>query len=210
MRPWTVVRHLAIAVTCATCFGACGDSGGGGGGGGLTSVHLTGSIPASATLKHARRSGLRLGGLGAGGIDRVVAIPHDHGGVSAFELSRAVVAPIASDGTFDLVLPVGSQDYVLLLEDSTASSRTERVRAYVTLDQVGDTLVSLPVSTATGDIPLGALAEVADEAVADVAPMVTEDRFALTTEVLAQRAQTDDAFRSVVNAWINYDPSTGR
>ena len=94
--------------------------------------------------------------LGTGtSVDEIVAIPYNRVNGQAM-LDSAVTGDLGVDGSFSLSLDA-SQDYVLLLVNSTATQPQDKVVAYVTMasSTTGDSVVSMPVSHASATIDLG-------------------------------------------------------
>jgi hypothetical protein len=177
-------------------------------------IQVTGALSRSGAsslgLGAHRRGGL--GTLGLPGIDdsttidRVAAVPHFRGSVKEEHRSLITSVPLGADGSFALELATVF-DWVLLLEDSTAGPE-ERVRAYVTIGDVHGSLTNLPVSAARSNLDLGTLRGSGDEAQGTTTMETASQSFSLSLSTLTQMAKVDDAYRNVINAYLNWDPAT--
>ncbi|MDH5446146.1 MAG: hypothetical protein OEY52_11365 [Gammaproteobacteria bacterium] len=143
-------------------------------------------------------------------IDQVVALPHDRGDIYPNMLAEAVVANLNADGSFNLTLRAG-YDWLILLKNSKAATKEESIVAYVTATAASDstTMVDMPITKATGNIDLGELIQnpankeevkSADGKITDVSA-----KFNMTAEQLAEMGKQDDAFKNLMNAYLNYE-----
>ena len=138
-------------------------------------------------------------------VDQVVAIPSSEGHFGGSMLQLMKVADIANDGRFSLTLDK-SYDWVILLIDSTALTLSDRVVSYVTASvNSSDTLVAYSGGSIQSSLDLGTLAQANDEAVgqADTAS------FNLTLDAITAVAQSDNGYKHMINAYLNYDQTTG-
>ncbi len=167
----------------------------------LTSVHVTGTL-SEALL--ANRRGLE------SPVDRVVALPGDVGQFEDTTVLQAVVFDLGADGTFDIELSTDSR-WVLLLESTTAPTRLERIQGYITVNSGEESMLQFPIDAAEGDIDLGEI-EPGDDGNASAEATVDDltGAFGLSPEELALIAATDGIFSLLGNAWVNYDPETGK
>ncbi len=145
--------------------------------------------------------------LGTGtSVDEIVAIPYNRVNGQAM-LDSAVTGDLGVDGSFSLSLDA-SQDYVLLLVNSTATQPQDKVVAYVTMasSTTGDSVVSMPVSHASATIDLGKVSPSAshsDEASGERSAEDLAVDFSASLESLLARAKFDDAYKNLVNEYLN-------
>lgn len=134
-------------------------------------------------------------------VDQVVAIPTTEG---TFVTNMLHTADIANDGRFSLSLE-RSYGWVLLLVDSQAISAEQKVGAYVTARVTqDDTLVAYSADTLSGSLDLGVLSQSGNEAVGSSA-----NAFALSLDDIKAVAQSDDAYKHLINDYLNYDEDKG-
>lgn len=199
------MRHArALALMLVPLLGACdGDDVTGPDPDPSGSIRLSASLPAGArSLGPGSRGPLGLPGYGDGsGIDQAVAVAHDHGTVW-FEETPPIVAPVEPGGSFSFDLAT-NRDWVVLLVNSMAEPE-ERVRAYVTIGDVEASLVNIPVTKARTNVDLGELDAEGDEAQSETTVAQASESFTLSPSTMAEMARVDDAFRSVVNAYLNW------
>ncbi len=126
-----------------------------------------------------------------------------------YGMKYAELIDINADGSFSVSVDTGiSENWVLLLIDSTQSDKKDQVVGYVTMGTGDDNLLKLPVSEASGDeINLGAMDTQADsdEIKSSNSEEENADQFTLTVDQLKKIAQTDDMLKFIKNLYINYD-----
>ncbi|HEB81367.1 MAG TPA: hypothetical protein ENJ11_00735 [Gammaproteobacteria bacterium] len=202
-----------IALALSACGGGGSSTGGGGGG---SSISLTGSIDNTAYNVQSSPSladrllnlfGSSAYALGSGTtVDQIVAIPYNRANGQA-TLDAAVTGDLDADGRFSLGLDA-SRDYVLLLVNSKATQPQDKVVAYITMasSTTGDSVVSLPVSHANSSIDLGNVspnASYSDEASGEQSAEDLAVDFSASLESLLARAKFDDAYKNLVNEYLN-------
>lgn len=144
-------------------------------------------------------------------VDQIVAIPYNREKGQA-ALDAAVTGDLGTDGSFSLSLD-GSRDYVLLLVNSTATQPQDKVVAYVTMESstTGDSVVALPISHANSTIDLGKVSPstgYSDEASGERSAEDLAVDFSASLESLLARAKFDDAYKNLVNEYLNTNGST--
>ena len=144
-------------------------------------------------------------------VDQIVAIPYNRENGQAV-VDAAVTGNLGADGGFSLSLD-GSRDYILLLVNSTVTQPQEKVVAYVTMESstTGDSVVSLPISHANSTIDLGKVSPstgYSDEATGERSTEDLAVDFSASLESLLARAKFDDAYKNLVNEYLNTNGST--
>lgn len=210
---------IALGIAASLLLSACG------GGGGSSKLSITGSVnigdyPVSQSNDGWTRVAQWLGfksvhAQSINEVDTIVAIPTDHGKVDVGVYDLFKSAKLAADGSFDLTL-TKEYDWVLLLVNSNPSTPDQKVVAYVTIPasvSVAEdgSLVDLPFSAATSsDIDIGEFsADPTDPHTArsnQDAQSISAD-VSLSLDDLKKYAQYDDAYRHLVNVYLNYNYS---
>ncbi len=156
-------------------------------------------VAARETFGHelwALLAGSRAQALGGTDVDNLVAIPV---GPSGPELHRLVRMPLGVDGAFSVDLD-RSTTWLLLLTNEDAIPE-ERVVAYVTLGAGSESMLAFPVpEAAKPEVDLGMLHRDGPDAESTTPP---DTSFELSAAALLALARTDDAYRNVVNAYMN-------
>ncbi len=210
MKRWS---FLVLILCSAAAFGLTVTSCGGGGGSSNT-VSVSATVGTSYNVAFKPTWKDRLFALvtgtpvlaGAPMVDTVFAMLIDPNGYPQPTLSAS--ADIASDGSFSLTLDSSSQ-YVLLLVDTTAL-KEDRVAGYVTIGSGEDSMVVFPADQARGDTDMGTLEEAGRrEARSSNTVEDLQANFAFTLAELQDIARSDDAYRNVINAYMNYDEAAG-
>lgn len=198
---------------------ACGSGGGGGGssdgGGGSGSISISATVGSDYTVAYAPGIfeelvatlwGRRAVALGSGEVvDQVVAVPSWQGHFGGDGLKGMQTASIGRDGGFSLSL-ARSYDWVLLLVNSQATSMSDKVVSYVSARITEeDTLVTYSGAKLLADMQLGELTRSGDEARGDY----DEAAFDLTLDQIKAVAQSDNGYKHLINAYLNYHPATG-
>lgn len=145
--------------------------------------------------------------LGSGtSINQVVAVSSTQGQFGGDMLQNMKTANINSDGSFSITLEQ-SYDWVLLLVNSQATSLSEKVVSYVAV-KVDDSnsLIAYSGDSLKNDIDLGELIKVGTEAQGTV---TSASSFGLTLDQLKAVARSDNGFKHLINAYLNYNASTG-
>ncbi len=145
--------------------------------------------------------------LGSGTlIDQVVAVPSTQGHFGGDMLQLMKTADIASDGSFSITLEQ-SYDWVLLLVNSQAASLTEKVVSYVAVKvDENNSLIAYSGASFNGNIDLGVLLKVGTEA---QGTLISASSFGLTLDQLTAVAKSDNGFKHMINAYLNYNAATG-
>ncbi len=140
-------------------------------------------------------------------VDKVIAIQSDRGYLGANSMQNSRSAIIGDDGTFSLSLDT-TKDWLLVLIDSTAVSRTDQFVGYIALNTGSlEPLLQVPSTTSTiSSFDLGAINALGD--VGQSENPVNPTDFSLNSSQLLALAKNDDAFKSVKNFIINYDTAT--
>jgi hypothetical protein len=210
MRLESIKAILLVALLSFLLFGC-----GGGGGGGGSSVTVSASVGSGYTVipipnwldkVYAFFAGEPVYALGTGVVNQVVAVPSWEGHFGGDMMSNTVIADIASDGSFSLTLD-RSYEWVLLLINSEAASLEEKVVSYVAAKVTEeDTLIAYSGKSLTSNLDLGTLVNNGEEAEG----VNNSASFNLTLEELTAVAQADNGYKHMINAYLNYDPATGR
>jgi hypothetical protein len=137
-------------------------------------------------------------------VDKVIAIQSDRGYLGASSMQNSRSAIIGDDGTFSISLDT-TKDWLLVLIDSTAVSRTDQFVGYIALNAgSSEPLLQVPSTTSTiSFFDLGAINALGD--VGQSENPVNPTDFSLNSSQLLALAKNDDAFKSVKNFIINYD-----
>ena len=206
------MKNISLPITVSVIALALNACGGGDGGG----IALTGSID-NTTYNVQGKPGLAdrmlnvfgkgAYALGSGNtVDQVVAIPYNRANGKA-RLEAAVTGDLDASGGFSLSLDA-SQDYILLLVNTAATRPQDKVIAYVTMasSTTNDSVVSIPVSSASRTIDLGKVspnASRSDEASGERSAEDLAVDFNASLETLLARAKFDDAYKNLVNEYLN-------
>lgn len=138
--------------------------------------------------------------------DVVVAVPIRNGSVTRAALDETVTAPIDTQGAFRLNLKaLAGTDYVVMLVNTAATTKSDRVVGFVTIPDRGSSLLRIPLWAARKDLVLGTLEAVRDEARSGQDLQALHRSFTLSTAELRQIAEADDVLRNVKNFYINSD-----
>lgn len=175
---------------------ACSSSSGGGTatGGGTTYSKISFSGQVGSTLSGSEVSA-------SAQADTILALPFsDRIGVE--DVRRAQEASVAPDGSFSIELSQSYPNYLLILVD-TSLARHEQILGYVALSDLDDSLISLPVGNASGDIDAGELTVDGDEAVSEHDLESYTAEFGMTLSELQERARSDDVLKRVKNLYAN-------
>jgi hypothetical protein len=147
-------------------------------------------------------------------IDRVVALPLKDGTQFSIRGSFAdrVEAPLAADGSFDLLLDSGvSGNWVVFLVNSQEADRTKKVKGILSLDFGSQTLQSLPIASASsGTVDVGTVNQSstnAGETVTRDSAAANKQHFALSLSQLQTIAGNDDMVKALKNLYINVEAS---
>jgi len=129
-------------------------------------------------------------------------------------IEHADYVTINPDGTFEVSVDTSiSDNWVLLLLDSTQEYKKQQVLGYVTMGAGNDSLIKLPVNEASGDeIDLGTLDTDdpnGDEVKSSNTDDQNADQFSFTVDQLKKIAKTDDMLKFVKNLYINYNETSG-
>lgn len=175
-------------------------------GGGTASLAVTGTIGTGFSFAPSRSASTMSASDNV--VNRVTAIPNLAGVLNANSITRSKSASVAANGTFSLSLEK-DKNWILVLEDTNASSLTERFVGYVALKVDTDSsLLSIPTTSASAtSLSLGTLSKSGDTGVSSTTASTSD--FTLTAGQLGTLARTDDLFKSVKNLVINYDNTTG-
>lgn len=140
-------------------------------------------------------------------VDTVVAMPHDKGFVGSHLYGSEVVVAAGPGDSF--ALPVDpDRDYVVMLAD-TQSTAFPRIAGYVTLGAGDASVVAIPMSQATGNVELSTVSPQGNEAQSEATLGELAAVFQLSEAELAQVGLSDDAYKHLANAWVNWHPSSG-
>ncbi len=155
-------------------------------------------------------------------VDKVWGLPTVDGEVSPESFQYKVEIPINSDGTFSVDLPKsvsvdmdGSTvtldlDWILLLINSQATTKQDMIVGYIALSDLSDSLLWMPISSASANIDLGTLSQVGNEARSTTTLSDAASAFTFSLDQLRQIAKTDDVLKNIKNVFANYDQSTGK
>lgn len=114
-------------------------------------------------------------------------------------LKRAIPA----GGSFSLDLE--RKNWVVLLVDSTTSSKKDQVVGYLTMSAEDSGMTSFPLGSASGEINLGTLSQNGDETESSRGSKENAPSLALSVEQIEALALSDDSIKTVKNAYRNYD-----
>jgi hypothetical protein len=192
---------LALLVIASIALIGCGSTGSSGGGGSTKTVTgklgygytklLPGRIQSSMTLTY---------------VNAVVAIPYNNTDFwnTGLTLNSMVTSEIDADGNFNLPLSSSvSNNWVLLLLDTTQEEKEDQVVGYVAMKVGDDGLLGLPIDTAKTDtISLGSLERTGSDAVSTVEAITNLN---LSASALAEMAKNDNMLKSLKNLYINYN-----
>ncbi|MDH5377213.1 MAG: hypothetical protein OEX00_02685, partial [Gammaproteobacteria bacterium] len=152
--------------------------------------------------------------IGGSIVDTVVAVPFTPGSsMGPYLMTDKIEVPIDSAGqAFNLALPT-HYDWVLLLVNSNATAKQDKVVAYVTMSASAvENLVGMPMSDASGDVDLGTVSKNPDnneEVESSNMATTLAASFSLSATQLLDMAKTDDAYKNLINYYLNYDTTTG-
>lgn len=146
--------------------------------------------------------------VSSGTVDRVVAIPTWQGSYGPASFDSMVTADVENDGSFNLNL-TESYEWVVLLTDSSATSVTDKVAAYVVLTvDASENLVAFSGSTIASSVDLGTLSKSGNEAQSSRTAEDNSSSFNLTLNQLSSLARSDDGYKHLINLYLNYNPVT--
>lgn len=175
---------------------SCSSSSGGGTatGGSPTYNKITFSAQVGSTV-----SGSQLSALAQA--DTILALPFTDR-IDVEDVRDAREATVAPDGTFSVELSQYYPNYLLILLDKSLPKH-EQILGYVALSDLDETLISLPVGNASGDIDAGKLTLEGDEAVSERDLESYTAEFGMTLSELQDRARSDDVLKRVKNLYAN-------
>lgn len=138
--------------------------------------------------------------------DAVIAVPIKNGSLTRTALDEAVTSAIDTQGAFRLNLParVGT-DYVVMLVNTTATTKADKVVGFVTIPDRGSSLLRIPLWAAREDLDFGTLEARQGEAQSSRDLEHQRRSFNLSAPELRQIAEADDVLRNVKNFYINSD-----
>lgn len=176
--------------------GSCSSSSGGGTatGGGTPSSSITFSGQVESTVSGSQLSA-------SAQADTILALPFTDR-IDVEDVRDAREATVAPDGTFSVELSQYYPNYLLILVD-TSLPKHEQILGYVALSDVEESLISLPVGNASGDIDAGELTLDGDEAVSERDLESYTAEFGMTLSELQERARSDDVLKRVKNLYAN-------
>jgi len=140
-------------------------------------------------------------------VDTVVAMPHEKGFVGPHLYGSEIVVSAGPGDSFQLPVDPG-RDYVVMLAD-TQSTEFPRIAGYVTMGAGDSSVVAIPMSQATSSVELSTVSPQGNEAQSQASLGELAAVFSLSESELAQVGLSDDAYKHLANAWVNWHPSTG-
>ncbi|MEK6742263.1 MAG: hypothetical protein AABZ15_01560 [Nitrospirota bacterium] len=224
--------HLSAILVVAAVLAACSSGGGGSGSAGPSAkIQLSGTISSfSYTLPTANVSFSKFARLFslvdtawaavAPTVDQIMAIPimAGTGSIDAGNFSFAQTTAVKNNGTFSITLDrritvpgygVFDVSWVLLLMDTAAPNKADRIVGFVAVGDAINNMISIPIFDANGSIALGILTANGVEALSSVTLADTQGKFNYTLAQLQELARTDDFLKNIRNIYANYDAATG-
>ncbi len=126
-------------------------------------------------------------------------------------------AIIHADGTFDIQLDkIGKDaqgndvdlDWVLILFNSKATTRFNKIVGFLALKEIDASLIKFPISKAKGDsLKMGNVTQHGDEALGDTTAKDTA-KFSLTLTQLKEMAHTGRTLKIIKNIYASWDPTS--
>jgi hypothetical protein len=192
-------RHLAcliigLTISLVSCdfAGFISDLFGGGG------VKFTGTLSSSAAAVSAKSKTI------SQNVDTIVAVAYENR-ILTDSIRNATSSTVEADGTFEISVPQGTRNCLLLLIDST-QVRRHQVAGYVALLENGESLIGLPIENSDNNVDFGNMTLNGDISGASMDFEEGADVFNTDLFLLRQRAWVDDVLKHVRNVYINYDP----
>lgn len=152
--------------------------------------------------------------------DSLIAVNVFHGRIQE-EFDKAPGAVVASDGTFRIELPKtcsfmlnnvlvdSPATWLLLLVNTQAQARFDRIVGFLALKEVDQSLISFPMTKVKKDsIGMGTVSREGDEAVGDTTIPSDTAVFNMTLAQLQQMAHTGKTLKMIKNAYGLHDPVT--
>lgn len=139
--------------------------------------------------------------VGGSTVDTAVAIP-----LRTRNWADAIEVPVEADGTFTFDFGDQEESWLILLVYSAAPLE-ERIVAYVSMGAGNDTMMAFPPLERALD--LGTVERSGDEAVSRTSVEESTSSFTLSVEDLLAVAATDDAYKPLINGYLNYDRDAG-
>lgn len=172
----------------------------------------TNSVSLSGTLKH----GLGKAKAGMDAADSILAVSLSPG-QSTPDFFKAEHAVINADGSFKIELnrsikePTGKEtplDWVILLIDSKAETRFDKVLGFLSLNEMDQTLIKFPIAKTRQDsINMGMVTPSGNEARSDSGKTNYDTAtFDLTVTQLKQMAQTGRTLKIIKNMYAAWEP----
>ena len=171
------------------------------------SVRISGTLGATYNTKGTKF-------YSAPSVDKVWVTPlygGDPNKIAGENMSEHIQFLDLTDGGFSVdVDSAVSEDWLILLIDSTRALKIDQVIGYVTMGYGSDSMIKIPVGSAgTGNIDLGELnTDGSEDAVSGNTAETNESFFTLTPETLIAMAKTDDMLKAIKNIYVNYDSTT--
>lgn len=151
--------------------------------------------------------------------DSIVAVLLDKGEFRS-GWDKLPAATINPDGTFRLEIQKSSidstgnevqNDWMLLLLNSKAPTRYEKVCGFVSLKEIDQSMIQFPLSRLKKDsINLGLLQQNGNEAVADTNANYDTTTFNMTIAQLRELAHTGQTLKMIKNSYGNWNPDKNR
>ncbi|MDT8419438.1 MAG: hypothetical protein RQ754_03320 [Desulfuromonadales bacterium] len=209
LKPVQAILLIVLAIFLLTGCGGGGSSSGGGGSVTVsaqvdTATYTVVPKPTWLDKVYALFGGETVYALGTGVVNQVVAIASSETGVFLENMVTADIDP--GDGSFSINLD-RSYEWVLLLVNTEAPNKFEKVVSYVATKVTDtDNLVAYSGTSLTSNLALGTLVNEGEEAVGTSNLLA----FSLDLAELTAVAQADNGYKHMINAYLNYDPATGR
>lgn len=216
MNEYNTIKNSLLILSILT-LASCGGGGGGSSGGDTMSISakIDSSYTVSATpsfLDYVQDAlfGKRAMAISSGTfVNKVVAIPTYQGEYGPSMLGIMKSVDIASDGSFDLSL-AKSYEWVLLLVDSTATDKNDKVVGYVAAQvDTDNNLIAFSGASLASGIDLGDLSKSGNEAVSSRSGSANAASFSLSLDGLKATAKADGGYKHLINLYLNYDATSG-
>lgn len=142
--------------------------------------------------------------------DSIIAVPFVEGQMQG-GWAKLPSAEIQGDGTFSILLDrlfnEKEVEWILLLLNSKAATRYDQVLGFLSIQELGQSMIQFPISKSKGDsIDCGKMEKDGDEIKSDTSIYADSAVFDMTLQQLTQLAHTGQTLKVIKNSYGNFDP----
>lgn len=146
---------------------------------------------------------------GSQDVDQVWAVPINFDDYLSSLLTNRLIVAIGSNGAFELTITNNkNEDWMLLLVNSQAD-QSNKIVSYVTINDINNTLLKMPLTHATNDINLGSLTTNSNNEAVSSVNLPDLNAFSLSIDKLREIARTDKLLKLTRNFYRNYNTNNG-